>query len=271
MGLQSIIEQAAFDELPETSVIGKDLFVKNEKENKFFLNLSEDEAGKIAFGKQREIDLLNKNNQELLSEKKTKATELQEWKNLGKTRQEIADLIKAGKGPDADQLKSQFEQQYASQITDLTNQINSLTETNKSLDEKVKEGQQLKLKTLHQQEIETARNTHGLNALGEDYVRMRTVMVPESEGSEKLVPRVVDPLTGDFAWKAGALKTIDQLIEEAKLDANLSGMFMGGKAGGSNADPNQRPPVGSGSVRSDDISTIENNLEDIASGKVKVV
>jgi hypothetical protein len=67
------------------------------------------------------------------------------------------------------------------------------------------------------------------------------------------------------------LKTPDQLAEEARNNAELSGMFNGGKGAGSGANPNQIPTGGKNFIRANDKAAIGANLEDIASGKIKVV
>jgi hypothetical protein len=104
MPLQAIVEAAEFDALPDVSVIGKDLFVKNEKENKFFLNLPDSEAAKLAVGLQQSVAKLTANNKELLTQKGEANAKVEAWSAIGKTPEEVTEQLKSRRPEDLQKL-----------------------------------------------------------------------------------------------------------------------------------------------------------------------
>src|SRR6185369_632480 len=104
MPLQAVISEAEFDALPDSTTLGKDSFVKNEKTNEIFLNLPDGEAGKLAFNLQQSIEKLTKNNKELLQQKGEANAKSQAWEAIGKTPEEVAEQLKSRRPEDLQKL-----------------------------------------------------------------------------------------------------------------------------------------------------------------------
>lgn len=62
-----------------------------------------------------------------------------------------------------------------------------------------------------------------------------------------------------------------QLLDEKKTDPIYSGMFFAGESGGTGTRTSGTGISSKGTIKADDSATFGANLEDIASGKVKVV
>lgn len=264
------IDEAAFNALPDETVLGKDSFVKNEKENKFFLNMSGDEAGKLAIPLQTEVAKLTKNNKDLLDEKVKKIQELEPFQKLGKTAEEIESILKEGKTPDVKKL----EEEYTAKIKGIETERDRLLEAAKT----ETETERVKSKTyLDQLHVEMKNTTvaqlmskHDMNALGNDWLANRIQVVPEEDGSDKFVVRVFE--NGQVAYKGATFKTADELVQEAKANKDLGGMFNGGTGGGSGADARQKSGgVNNGLIKAGDDDAMSASIEDLATGKVKVV
>lgn len=87
MPLQANIDAATFDSLPDVTVLGKDSFIRTD--DKIFLNLSSEEAGKLAFTLQESVRKLTDNNKELLRQKGEANRDAEGFKSLGLTPEEI--------------------------------------------------------------------------------------------------------------------------------------------------------------------------------------
>jgi len=270
MPLLAILDQAAFDALPDQTVLGKDSYLKNEKENNFNLALSGEEAGKLATPLQNEVTKLKENNAKLLDEKIKVTAKATAFEKLGKTPEEIDAILKAGKTETIEELEKKYQTQFDSLKTSTEQQVKAAQDAIVAKDTETQEIRTQLRQTIKKQIVADLKNKYGINDLGDDYLANRIDVIPEADGSNKFVPRVL--MNGEIAYKAGTFMTPEQLAEEAKANKALGGMFDAGKGGGSGGDPHQkRPASGNGFVNSGDKDAIGANLEDIAAGKVKVV
>src|SRR5207237_3378953 len=114
MSLQAIISKEAFEALPDTGTIGKDLFKKNEKDNQFYLNLQGDEAAKLAIPLQEKVTKLETNNAALLDEKVKALARATKFEKLGKTPEELETFLKENKTEDAAALEAKYKAQFES-------------------------------------------------------------------------------------------------------------------------------------------------------------
>jgi hypothetical protein len=271
MSLRAIIDNAAYEALPDTSVIGKDSFKKNEKDNQFYLNLQGEEAAKLAMPLQEKVTKLEANNQKLLDEKIKTAAKVTAFEKLGKTPEELEQFLKDNKTEDAAALEAKYKTQMESVRTSAQAEIDSVKieyeraqTTNRELTDQIRE--QMK-RTI----VAELKTEFDMNALGDDYLANRIAIVPEEEGSNKFVVRVIED--GKEAFKGGALKTPKELAEEARQNRDLAGMFNGGTGGGSGGHNNQGGGGSRkvGTVLASDQAGMTASLEQIASGEVKVV
>lgn len=269
MPLLATLEEAAFDALPDVTVLGKDSFVKNEKENKYYLALSGDEAGKLAIPLQTEIAKLAANNKDLLDEKINMKKKLEPWEKIGKTSEEITAILKDGKTPDVKQVEETYEAKLRSIEEERDRQIAAAkaeielagTKSKTYLDQL-----QAEMKRTVVAELKTK---YDMNDLADDYLANRIQVVPEAEGSDKFAVRVFE--NGQVSYKAANFKTPAELAEEAKANSGLAGMFNAGSGGGSGSDGKQRPPAQKGFVNANDPVALGANIEALAKGEVKAV
>lgn len=269
MSLRAIIDSAAFDALPDETVIGKDSFKKNEKDNHYYLNLQGEEAAKLAIPLQQQITKLEANNQKLLNEKIQTAAKVTAFEKLGKTAEELEKFLTENKTDDAAVIEKKYQDQMESVRTAAKAEIQSVRDeadaaktTNQALTDQIRN----QMKRTVVAELKTK---YDMNALGDDYLANRIAVVPEEEGSDNFVVRVME--NGAVAYKAGKLKSPEELAEEARQNRDLAGMFNGGSAGGSGGQNNQTGTKRAGTILVTDQSGMSASLEQIALGEVKVV
>lgn len=269
MSLRAILDAAAFDALPDESKIGKDLFKKNEKDNQFYLDLSGDEAGKLAIPLQESVKKLEDNNKKLLDEKVKKEEEIQKFSKLGKTAEEIEKILKDGQSADRAAIEAEYQTKLKSveeaakaKITSFEEQVSAASTTNKALMDQI-------IAEKKRSVVAELKNQFEMNALGDDYLSNRIQIVPEEEGSMNLVARVFE--NGELAYKAGKYKSPAELAEEARANADLAGMFNAGTAGGSGGRNTSGEQVKRGGmVNAGDAGAMSANFDKIASGEVAV-
>lgn len=271
MSLRANIDKAAFDALADTTVIGKDSFRLNEKDNQYYLDLAGEEAAKLAIPLQEKVAKLETNNAKLLDEK-IKATEkATKFEKLGKTPEELEKFLKENRTEDAEALEKKYQDQTASiqraadaEVKSVRDELAGTVKKTETLTEQIRN-------EMKRTKVAELKNKFDMNALGDDWLANRIAVVPEEEGSDRFVVRVVE--NGDLAYKAGKLKTPEELAEEARQNRDLAGMFNAGSGGGSGGTNNQsgdklkRP----GTVLGSDQDALSANMEQIASGEVKVV
>lgn len=236
MPLQAILEAAEFDALPDVTVLGKDSFVKNEKENKFFLNLPADEAGKLAFNLQSSVAKLEANNKELLKQKGEANRESETFKSLGKTPDELKELLNSKRPEDLQKL---IEKHNA----DMEAVKASFTESDNQKTEIVQKLQQQLADTNTKAAISRLRNEFDLNDMADFVLRDFIRSEPKDEGSTEYVTRVYE--NGNPALHAGEPMTPDQLIKGFQDGKKFLQMFNAGNGGGTGAS-NRQGSTGNG-------------------------
>jgi len=233
MPLQAILEAADFDALPDTTILGKDSFVKNEKENKFFLNLPDAEAAKLAFSQQASIAKLTGNNAELLKQKGAANAEAEAFKTLGKSPDELKELLNSKRPEDINKLVAD----YAAKEESLRKSYeDSLTASNAKAEAAARQLQD----TITRATISRLRAEFDLNDTADfvlrDYIRAE----PKEEGSADYVTRVYQD--GNPALVAGQPMSPEQLIGTFREGKKYLAMFNagdGGGAGGTNRQATQ--------------------------------
>lgn len=239
MPLQAHLEAAEYEALPDVTVLGKDSFVKNEKENKFFLNLPADEAGKLAFNLQASVAKLEANNKELLKQKGEINTKATAYESLGKTPDELKELLNSKRPEDLQKL---IEKHNA----DMEAVKASYAEAEKQKAEAIQRLQQQLADTNTKAEISRLRNDFDLNDTSEFVLKEFIRSEPKEEGSLEFVTRVYE--NGNPALHAGEPMTPDQLIKSFQEAKKFPAMFNGGTGGGTGATNRQSANGGGGKL-----------------------
>lgn len=269
MKILAVLDEAAFGALPDETVLGKDSYIKDEKANNFKLALSGEEAGKLALPLSQQLDNKKADLKRLHEEKKELEDKLKAYEALGKTPEEIGEVLKTGKTADVEAVEKEYKAKIESinkanesalnaAKAELEAERNGSAETKKQLQQTVK-------RTL----IAELKNKFDMNALGDDYLSNRIEVVYD-EDTKQYLPRVME--NGQEAYKGGVLKTPEQLAEEARANRDLAGMFNAGAGGGSGAQNNQaKGAKRAGTILESDQAGLSANLEEIAKGEIQVV
>lgn len=241
MPLQAMLEAAEYDALPDTTVLGKDSFAKNDEQNKFFLNLPPDEAGKLAFNLQKSIAKLTDNNKELLKQKGEANTKAQAFELLGKTPDEIKELIESKRPEDVQKLVEAHKEEIAKITRSFEEPLTAAKTKAEKLEAQVRQSlassEISKLVTAYDLDPETAP------AILERYIKP----VPVDEGSDEYVTRVFD--NGQPALIAGQPMTTEQLIKGWIDNKKYQAIFRAGTGGGGGADGRQQSSGGGSIIR----------------------
>lgn len=230
MPLQAHIEAAAFDALPDVTVLGKDSFVKNEKEGKFFLNLPADEAGKLAFNLQESNRKLQENNADLLRQKGEANAKAKPWESFGKTPDEIRELLESKRPEDITAL-------VAKHNADLDAMKTSFAEAEKQKAAAIEALQRQLAETNTKATISRLRADYDLDDTAEHVLSSYIRSEPKEEGSLEFVTRVYD--NGSPALLAGEPMTPDQLIKSFREAKKYNGMFQVGSGEGTGSTSRQ--------------------------------
>lgn len=268
MKILAVLDQTAFDGLADATVLGKDAYVKDEKTNNFKLAMDGEEAGKLATPLQTQLENKKTELTKVHGEKNEIAGKLKTFEDLGKSADEIKTVLETGKAAGVEEL----EKKHTAEITSLkTSHEQALKAANDAITAAQAEKGDVEkhlIGEIKRTTIAELKNKYGMNALGDDYLANRIDVIYDDD-AKKYVTRVME--NGEIAYKAGVLKTADQLAEEAKANKDLGGMFTAGAGAGSGAPTRQTPTPANGFVNSNDKAAMEASLEDIASGKVKVI
>lgn len=232
MPLLAVLDEAAFNALPDETVIGKNSYLKNEKTNAYQLALDGAEASKLATPLQDEVAKLKANNQKLLDEKIKAGEKADPFIKLGKTPEELAEMIASGKtdgieelekkhSKEIESLKTSHEQAIASAKTELETAKTATTEVEKQL-----------MGTMIRTRIEALKTDFGFNKLADDFFAAR-IKIVKDEATGSYVEQVFE--NGELAYKGGALKTPAQLAEETRANKEYAGMITGGTGQGTGA------------------------------------
>ncbi len=236
MPLLAIIEEAAFTALADETVLGKDSYIKDEKTGTYKLAMDGAEAGKLAIPMQNELKKLTDNNAKLLDEKIKKAAEVEKYTKLGKTAEEIEQILKDGKTPATEELEKTHAAKLEGLKTENQRQLDAIiTERDAAKTEKAETEKHL-ISTIKRTKIAELKNKFELNDVA-DHVLADYIDVVYDEDQKKYVERVME--NGEVAYKGTAYKTPDQLVEDLKAGKKYTGMFNAGTGGGSGAPPRQ--------------------------------
>jgi hypothetical protein len=258
MPLLTILDPTAHAALPDPL---KALYVENATDKQFYIDITPDEAGKIAVNLQAEKTRLVTNNAELLKQKGEANEKLKKYTDLGKTPDEVSEFLKSKRPEDVQQLITQHEQEKA-RLKDSYDQGLA--------DEKAKLaslGVQLQT-TLAGAAIAKLRNEHGLNDVADFILKEFIQAVPNDQGEYEI--KVVE--NGQPKLLAGGQEmTPAQLIKDFQDSKKYLSMFNGGTGGGSGDNKRQEPVGYKGTIRADDQQALENNIEGLANGTVRAV
>ncbi len=226
--------------LDETAYIAFDefvqkLYVKNEKDNQYYLKLSGDEAAKLATPLQKEVDRLKKHNETVLGEKKTFQDKLKTFESLGKSPEEIIEFYEKNGNLDIEALKKSYREEVEGVQNSSKEQI---SEAEKERNDAFNQLQSYVTRTT----VAELKAKYDLNDLADDVLGNRIRTVPEAEGASQFVVRVFE--NGDVAYKAGSFKTPEQLVEEMRVDKRFHGMFNAGTGGGTGGTNRQTNFIG---------------------------
>lgn len=267
MPLLAELKESEFSALDEKTVIGQDMYVKDERSGTYKLNMSGDEAGKLAIPLQETVAKLEKNNKDLLDEKVKAIQKVEPFTALGKTAEELSEIIKNGSTADSAEIEAKFQ----AQIESLKNEnAEALKSAQADIEAANKSTESMRMQLQSQMEqtlIADLKAKHGVKGIADDFLKARIKIVPDGENGA-YVARVYE--NGEMAYKAGQPQTPDQLIEAMRANADLKDFFNAGGAAGSGAG-GQGAPTGTGVVRAGDAKALAANIEGLASGKVSVV
>lgn len=260
--LTAVIDGDAFTSLPET-IDPKELFQKDEKNDNYVLAMDGGEAAKLAKPLQDEVTRLKAHNETVLGEKDAIQAKFKPFEELGKTPQELEDLI-SDKVP-ADVVA--ITETHKSEINSLRLSAEASV---KAAEDKVKSIDSLLQTTLQSTAIDKAIRDTSATPLAYDYLLNRTKII-KMDGSDEYVVRILDE-SGEIAYKAGQPMTPAQLLEDKKTDPIYGGMFFAGDAGGTGGTNQSGTGISkTGTIKAADAATFGANLDKIASGEVKVV
>lgn len=220
MPLLAILDEGAHGALDDSL---KTLYKQNSETKQFYLDISPDEAGKVAFNLQAEKTKLAENNAELLKQKGEANSKLKVYESLGKTAEEIKQALEANRPEETAKL-----------VTDYEARIKSLQD---SFDESLKKESSAKesyQKQLHESAVDTeiARLSQSLAFDLNDTAPfvLRNYLKPEEVEDGKVVVRVFE--NGNPALVAGQPKTPEQLLQGFREDKKYLSIFKAGDNGG---------------------------------------
>lgn len=244
MPLLAILDEAAFNALPDDTVLGKDSFIKDEKTNTFRLALDGAEAGKLAVPLQNELKKLKDNNAKLLDEKVKVIERAEAFEKLGKTADEFETILKDGVTADTEKLTKEFNTKFESVKSENQRLLDAAKAEADAANAGKAETEKHLIATIKRTEIAELTNEFGITKGGEDYFANRIDVVFD-EDTKKYAPRVIE--NGEVAYKGTAFKTPKQLAEATKANKDYANLFEAGVAAGGGADARQRSTGNAGS------------------------
>lgn len=236
MPLLAILDEAAFNALPDATSLGKDSYLKDEKTGAYVLAMDGSEASKLAKPLSDKIALLEANNKKLLDEKVKAIQKLEEFTQIG------SDDFEKRYGAQIATLKAEHQRQLDASKAELEKAQANVDASHKHL-----------ISTMTRTRIAELKNTFGLNDLADDWLGNR-IQVVYDEDNQRYVERVVE--NGEVAYKGQQYKTPQQLISEAQANKAFAGMFNAGSAGGSGA-PGRQQSGAAGADRYKGLSAAE--------------
>lgn len=245
MNILAVLDEAAFNELPDATVLGKDGYIKDEKTSTFKLAMAGTEAEKLATGLQQKFDNKKVELDKVHGEKNGLAQELAKFSGLGKTPDELETILKEGVTADTEKLTKEYTTKLESVKAENQRLLDAAkAETEAAATAKLETEKHL-ISTIKRNEIAELRNEFGITKGGEDFFANRIDVVFD-EDLKKYVPRVIE--NGEVAYKGSAYKTPKQLAEETKANKEFANIFEAGVGGGTGAPPRQGGGAPAGSI-----------------------
>lgn len=220
MPLLAILDEASHGSLDDSL---KTFYVQNSENKQYYLDVSPDEAGKLAFGLQEKVTKLEGNNRTLLTEKTNVLERLKPFEGLGKTAEEIIEMINSKRPEDVNTLINNHKTEIETLKKSYEEPIGKLTERANTISDKYQ-------RVLSDAAIQKLRNEFDLNETADFVLRDFIRVVPESDDSDEYVVRVYE--NGKEAMVAGQAMTPDQLIKSFQESKKFPAMFNTGSGGG---------------------------------------
>lgn len=220
MQLQATITPDAFAALPDSTVLGKDAFAENTKENLFFLNVPDSEARKLAFSLNTELEKLRDNNRELLKQKGEVNSKVKDFEALGKTPEEIKELLDSKRPEELMKLIADHKTEMDTLKQSYEGPMQALTADNERLKSQIAD-------SVSRAAISKLRTDYDLNDTADYILRDFIKAVPSDDGYQT---RVFE--NGQEALVAGQPMTPEQLIKGFQEQKRFSAMFNVSEGGG---------------------------------------
>jgi hypothetical protein len=230
MPLLAVLDEAAHGALDDSL---KSLYVQNTDTKEFHLDVAPDEAAKLAHNLRKQFDSKKTDLDRVHREKKELADKIAAFEGLGKTADEIKELINSKRPEDVAKLveahRLELEQTKASFEEPMV----------KLKDETGKLRQQIE-QQMTQAAIQKLRNEFDLNETADYVLRDFIKVVPKEEGSAEYVTKVVGG-DGQEMLVAGQPIGPDGLIKNFQEAKKFPAMFNAGSGGGTGVTNNTRP------------------------------
>lgn len=226
MPLTAILEESAFSTLDESL---KPLYQQNTENNQYYLDIAPTEAEKLAFNLQQEKQKLANNNAELLKQKGEINNKVKAFEALGKTPEEIKQLLESNRPEEINKLIEKYESEKLS--------ISKSFEESLSAEKTAREKYQNQLK---QTKLDTAIQQVILDfdldrEIAPANLREYLQVVESEDGNISI--QVVE--NGQPALVAGQPKSVEQLLNGFKEQKKLLKMFNAPNGGGTGASNRQ--------------------------------
>lgn len=225
MPLQATLSESDFDGLDESL---KTLYKQNDENKQFYLDISPDEAGKLAFNLQTSVSNLEKNNGDLTKQLKDARAKNKDFDSLGKTAEEIKAALEVNRPEEVTKMVEKYETEKQSLAASYGESLNAVTEKAQARERELR-------KVLTASAISKLRLEYDLNDTADFVLREFVRAEPKDENSDEFIVRVYE--NGSPALIAGQPKTPEQLVKGFKEEKKFLSMFNapnGGGTGGTN-------------------------------------
>lgn len=218
MPLLAVLDESAHGALDESL---KTLYVQNSETKQFYLDIAPDEAGKLAFNLQRELD--NKKNAltKVHEEKKALAEKVGSYEALGKSPEEIKTLFESNRPEEVTKLIEKYEAEKEQLKKSFDEPLQAANEKVKKLQSQVEE-------SMRSSAITKLRQDHNLNEMADFVLRDHIKVVENEDGS--FAVQVIE--NGQPAMKAGQPMKPEDLIATWREAKKFEPMFNAGTGGG---------------------------------------
>lgn len=226
MPIQAVLDDSAYGALDESL---KSLYVQNDENKQFYLDIAPDEAAKVAFNLQKQFEAKKKDLERVHGEKTALAQKMKIFEDLGKSPEEIKNALTANQPEDILKLtekhKTELEQIKASFETPM-NETKAKAEKYEA---------QLR-KALESSTISKLVADHGLDPeIAPNVLANYIKAVPKEEGSDEYTIGVFED--GNPAVIAGQPMTPEKLVAQWREQGKYKNMLLAGTAAGSGLKP----------------------------------